>query len=672
MIYDLKEFGKWLNEHELVDFGKNVNSDDYILKVVYSNGNFSLDSIGMTNDIKLDYIKDSCFNENLYFSGEQNIIIPSMSNLIGFSPFFLKLDHNFQQRNGDFNLKKINTFKNKINRSLNANQNKKDFCYVIFNCFNDLENNFIKKCVLNNQQIKNLNILDEKFSTNELSNLITDYYSFLLDASDDIISLVSDFKKSDKYSNKKSNFYITCVFNDERDFLNDFFYLYTNFLKSRSNKFKDYEDGVCSICGNNSITYPPFTYYNIDSSFNLIKNMENSKLKLCKNCSSFIKYAEDKLFRIIKNPSLLLIPKIKYGDYEEFIKIANTDSYSFEKFNRFLRDCNNLNFDLAIINKDAGKNDLITIKRYIENYRAFLIQFDDLYLYDNNRMKYLFFEKLSKKDLDSRINNTFDFENIFKELFYEIDNDGKYCFPNLFHFYEIYTKDLTGSRGIFNNFSSSTISLFSKYSEHIFSFIYELNLNSLTKNIIDELFLHSIMIFQKHSFGDKKFSFDILKRLNYYFMFRKEFLEDTMFSNNDVLKLKKIFDKNNEEMDIYSIKKLIENDPTLKYYLLGQFISYLDIRKGKDNKNNDIFFNFITNINRNNIKKLFVTEILQKNNYYINKVNKKVKVIFNLFEMSLNDLFDEENMEYEDYVILLFTGYYTENILVTSYTFKEE
>ena len=53
MIYDLKEFGKWLNEHELVDFGKNVNSDDYILKVVYSNGNFSLDSIGMTNDIKL-------------------------------------------------------------------------------------------------------------------------------------------------------------------------------------------------------------------------------------------------------------------------------------------------------------------------------------------------------------------------------------------------------------------------------------------------------------------------------------------------------------------------------------------------------------------------------------------------------------------------------------------
>ncbi len=237
MIYDLKEFGKWLNEHELVDFGKNVNSDDYILKVVYSNGNFSLDSIGMTNDIKLDYIKDSCFNENLYFSGEQNIIIPSMSNLIGFSPFFLKLDHNFQQRNGDFNLKKINTFKNKINRSLNANQNKKDFCYVIFNCFNDLENNFIKKCVLNNQQIKNLNILDEKFSTNELSNLITDYYSFLLDASDDIISLVSDFKKSDKYSNKKSNFYITCVFNDERDFLNDFFYLYTNFWLCRNPYF---------------------------------------------------------------------------------------------------------------------------------------------------------------------------------------------------------------------------------------------------------------------------------------------------------------------------------------------------------------------------------------------------------------------------------------------------
>ena len=71
----------------------------------------------------------------------------------------------------------------------------------------------------------------------------------------------------------------------------------------------------------------------------------------------------------------------------------------------------------------------------------------------------------------------------------------------------------------------------------------------------------------------------------------------------------------------------------------------------------------MTNINRNNVKKLFATEILQKNNYYINKIINKSKIIFEVLEENLETLFDEEDMTYEDYVLTMCTGYYTENVL---------
>lgn len=679
MISDLQNLGEWLNEKDLVDFGKNVNADDYICTVSYQNGNFSLNSIKMTKDCNLNFYAKSCFKDNLYHSSDQNVIIPSLSNLFGFTPFFVKLDNKFKKRNGKFNSKKVDTFKSKIKRSLDANKNNKDFVSIVNLIFPDMENTFISKCELNAQQISNLRLLHKKMSFQEVSNLIINYYQFLFDNTEDIINLVSNFENSDEFSNKKGKFFIACVFEDYKDLINDFFYLYSNFLQSRSKKYIDFEEGVCSICGNKNITYPPLTYFNISSSFNYSPKLENSKLKLCKNCSSFVKYAEDKLLKIIKNPNILIIPKIKYGTYDNFLKISNTETSSFEKINRFLRDCDNFNFDLLIINIDKSKNSLITIKRYVENYRAFLVNFEDLFLYDNNKMKYLFNEVLTKNELTNvYIRNTFDFENIFKEFFYELNSDNRFIFPNFYHFYEIYTKDLTGSQGIFNNFSSNTISLFSKYSEHIFSFIYELNLDSLNSNIINDIVLHSILIFQKKSFGEKNFRFDILKRLNYYFMFKKEFLEDNMLSNEDVINIKKCFGQYDgekvhfEKEDKNVIKKLIEKDVSLKYYLLGQFISYIDILKGANNKNNDVFLNFINNINRNNIKKLFVTEILQKNTYYINRMGKKAKFIFELFESNLNNLFNDEEITYEDYLLIIFTGYYTENILKKDYKFEEE
>ena len=59
MISDLQNLGEWLNEKDLVDFGKNVNADDYICTVSYQNGNFSLNSIKMTKDCNLNFYAKS-------------------------------------------------------------------------------------------------------------------------------------------------------------------------------------------------------------------------------------------------------------------------------------------------------------------------------------------------------------------------------------------------------------------------------------------------------------------------------------------------------------------------------------------------------------------------------------------------------------------------------------
>ena len=679
MIKDLQEFGKWLNDNNQVDFGKNIHDDDYIFTIFYANDNFSLGTIDLKENVSLDYYSTSCFNDDLFHSSDQNVIIPSLSNLFGFTPFFVKLKDVYLKNNKS-SQEKVDSFKKIIERSIKSNKNNKDFVSISNLYLDDLEMKFINVCALNNTQKENMEILSKNFSSDDISELIIRYYEFIFENHEEIIEKIQDFIESDKFTNKKGKLYLACVFGDIHDLINDFFYLYSNFLQIRSKKYKDYENGKCSICGNLNITYPTPTYFNLDNvSFNMTPKMENSKLKLCKNCCTFVKYADDKLFkRLIKNNHIILIPKIKFGTYDNFLKIANKEINSFEKINEILKECDNFNFDLLIVNIDKGKNSLITIKRYVENYKAFLVQFENLYLYDNKSMYYLFNEELSSlENVDKHyLKNTFNFENIFKEFFIELDDDGKFKFPNFYHFYEIFTKDLTGRNGIFNNFSSNTITLFSQYCENIFSFIYELNLEALTKQMLNEIVLNSILIFQKNN--AKKNRTHILKRLNYYFLFKKEFLEDKMLLNENVVKLKKNFGKHDSENNVIFgetekdfVLNLIKDDPAIKYYLLGQFISNLDILKKNNGKNKDIFSNYISNINRNNIKKLFISEILQKNNFYIEKMGKKAKFIFAMFEMNLDKLFNESGFDYEDYLILIFTGYYTENILLTNFENKE-
>ncbi|MCE7699994.1 MAG: hypothetical protein K8E24_014625, partial [Methanobacterium paludis] len=288
----------------------------------------------------------------------------------------------------------------------------------------------------------------------------------------------------------------------------------------------------------------------------------------------------------------------------------------------------------------------------------------EIKLYNSyNEMNYLSFTgsiKLSEKE-PKIIKSIFDFESIFKQFFINI-KDGKFDYTKLYHFYQIYTRDLTGKAGIVGNLDSKTFTIFSKYMHSIFNFIYELNPDTIDKSMINEITLNCLVKITKNM---EKPTYPTLKRLNYYLMLNKELLGDNMLEKNDVNELKKAigkYGKDNPELD--EISELIQKNPSLKYYLIGKFLKLVDGSKYQGGKKADIFNNFVTNANRNNIKNLFVTEVLQKNNYYIQKMNPKGKLVFNLIENDVNSLFNEENgLSFEDYLLSIFAGYYTENIL---------
>ncbi len=52
MIKDLQELGKWLNENNQVDFGKNVKDDDFIFTILFENGKFLINSIVQKSECK--------------------------------------------------------------------------------------------------------------------------------------------------------------------------------------------------------------------------------------------------------------------------------------------------------------------------------------------------------------------------------------------------------------------------------------------------------------------------------------------------------------------------------------------------------------------------------------------------------------------------------------------
>lgn len=93
MISNLINFGKWLVENNQDDFGRNIEDNDWILKVSFINGEFVLnDELELNKDFVPNF-KDSIFNNGLLFPPKpiQNFMIPSTTHLPGFSPFCVKI-----------------------------------------------------------------------------------------------------------------------------------------------------------------------------------------------------------------------------------------------------------------------------------------------------------------------------------------------------------------------------------------------------------------------------------------------------------------------------------------------------------------------------------------------------------------------------------------------------
>jgi len=692
MISDLIEFGKWLNENKQDDFGKNVKENDYILDINFEKklNSFNLGKITQTKEYISHYFKDSIFHNDFFITTDQKFMIPSKSNLLGLTPFFIKIDHDFKTK-GENDEKKLNKFYGKIERSEKSNKSGKEFNNVIKVIYNDIEGYFANVGITDCQRSLIRSFFSE-YPFEHVKTAINDYYKFLIQNKSKISNLINEFKEIDDYDKKsRGNFYLACYFNSNMDLINDILYYYSKFIKKRKESFQEYENGICAFCGNKGIVYPSIGSYSIGNpsySFNYDKNkktaVQSSKLRFCKKCATYSMFAEDKLKKVLLN-NILIVPKKINGNYKDFLMISNKEINSLEKINEFMNITNGFNYDLVVYTLEQG--DRYDIKKYVENYKAYLAKFENIKLYQSDKLAYLpngHFKKGKKEK--SEIKSIFDLEFIFKQFFINI-KDEKIDFPkNFFHFYQIYTKDLTGKTGIFYGFDTKTVSIFSKYMHNIFNLIYELNEDALSKNMLNEIVFNSLIKLQKHNRVNKQnskglFFYDILRRLNYYFILKKELLEDNMLNEGSVKKLKEIGLKYNKDSKLEkiaiehsnSILKTIENDSALKYYIIGQFLGLIDNSKRNKNKKAEVFSNFVTNANRNNIRNLFVTEVLQKNNYYIEKMNKKGKFVFKLFEKDIDSLFNEsDGFSFEDYILLIFTGYYTENVLSSSYGTKKK
>ena len=492
-----------------------------------------------------------------------------------------------------------------------------------------------------------------------MAYLIINFYSFIYEDIDDIIEKIKSFEDY-----KNINFYVACIFGDEKDLINDLFFNYCKYLKKTKEDVNDYAEGICSICNNNITVYPALIGFSNRSNyfFNDNSNIKNSPLQICNQCNSYIKFAIEKLMNITNFKNILIIPKERVdGGYLNFIQISNQETNSFDKLNIFLKSCEKFNFDLIIYQK---KQALILINKYIENYNAFLLNFENLFLFDNNEMKHILYDSVYPKNFKRSLDNTFDFEKFFEELFIYIEKEKfkKFNLP----FYKLYAMDKKNIDNKLKYFDSKSKSIFMKYYNNIFDFVYEINLNAINKNIISEIVSNSLIIIQKNNKFIKNYNFEILKRLNFYFLFINEFLGEDMMLKENVIKLKENINslyENGEDIDDKVIIEIIDKDPSLKYFILGQFIYIIDNYKEDAGKNVNVFSNFISHVNRNNIKKYFTIQVLQKNNFYISKCTEKEKFIFEILKLYDDILFNEKGLSFEDYLLSIFTGYYCENII---------
>ena len=486
---------------------------------------------------------------------------------------------------------------------------------------------------------------------------------------------------SAKNSPKKDYWIYICKFKGKNttDIHEQFIKLYIK--ESKRNKNVDDITGKCSLCGKVScLRYPNLPFFALDvSNYNhglSSNNQEGSRLKICINCGSYVSAGWRALRNLFGNNYYALIPKLRENssdnnkDLEEFTKIINNNHSDFEKLNNLLRKKvmnKRILFSFLVM---KGAQQKILIEKFVPNYKTFAINFEDESLMHDDELEYVDFRskniKIEIPNIIPKINSFFKLEKLLEFFFVYGKNQSIYQYiSGKFHIYNLYNNNLP------KNMDPSFKHLLYLHRDELFSFIYETNITALKRETLNTICLNFLLyeirkkrVFWKNK-SDQKIGFRIMEALNYYYFLKNKILEDIKMKeqiNELKLAFKGLESEATKENSIKSIDELVnqKGNEHLLYYLIGQLIKKIDGYRYEKNKNKT-FDSFVQSINRKNIKQRFAEDILQKQNYYIQKLNPKAKHIFNLMATNLNTLFDYE--PYEEMLISIITGYYSSDIL---------
>jgi len=671
MLQALKDFGEFIGlekgfESEL----KRVKEGDKIAILTIKDDN----SFNIDEEIKYEENKE--YKYLFYYVGS-NSSVTGTTGIMGISPFFFKKEHLKPEKvKKSYRYNEIYKNKNLIGKEDNFIKDYLD--YLEENTENLGKIKVSDKNVPELEDCLNKNIIPEKLkrmlkhrqiSENTIIKKEEDSQWSVIDQGD----MICTIKK------EKEMFVISITL--DWLFFKEFkgkstLELHKKFIEiyPKLPRKKDVEevDGICSVCGKKGkIRYPDLPFFALEIN-NYAHNLKNDLLsfraRICSNCEPYISTGWKYLNSIFRGRLYILIPKLRDKATKESLRkfiqlINNTNLSNFEKLNLVLRNRHldeEIELSFIVMKKEQQK---MVIEKFVPNYKTFAVRFENETLIQGTELEYVDWE--SKIEIPE-IRSYFDLERLLR--FFFVNDKNKYFSK---YFYELYHHSKQ-RKVVPENMESSFKHRLFAYRDNLFSFIYETSLYALNDFMLNDICLNFLLyeIRKQRDFWkvntDINLCHKVMEGLNYYYFLKNKIRGDKKMKEQ-ILNLKYEFEKlENEkakEEAEEKVEKIVEEDEKLIYYLIGQFIRKIDNFRGKKGKNK-IFDSFVQSINRRNIKQRFVEDILQKQNYYIEKLNPKAKFVFDIMSNNLDKLFEYE--PYEEMIISLITGYYSRDILKSS------
>jgi len=669
MLKALKDFGEFIGlergfEAEL----KSVRSGNKIaITSIKEDSSFEVGEI-------IEFEEDKEYDHLFYYKGG-NESVTGTTGIMGISPFFL-------------NLSKLT--EDKVDKSTAYDKlYKKNILYLFsmgVELEEDLNKGIVTKELRNAFKTSGFTFSNNVAVTKEKENewLIADEEKFIVRKEDEKLNIydfsndhfVNDFLKYLKYHLEeiKALSVDWIYFYKFRD--KDTEGLHKKFIEAyiraeRKNGLKRVKE-KCKLCENISeLCYPRLPFFALDVSnynYNLTSNkLEDSRLKVCRECESFIAAGWKALNKLFGGRYYVLVPKLRDNAsndaLEKFVRLVSSSNLSdFERLNNALGDGHlyeEIEFSFIVMRMQQQK---AIIEKFVPNYKTFAIRFEDESLIQDDELEYV--DWTSEKVVVRNINSFFELERLLR--FFFVSDNNKFFSK---YFYELYHHSKQ-KKVVPENMDSSFKHRLFIYRDNLFSFIYETNLSALNDKLLNDTCLNFLLYEirkQRDFWGNKaetNVDFKIMESLNYYYFIKHKIIGEDIKMKEQISSLKakfeKLEDKNAKQEAEKKIEEIVEEDDRLVYYLIGQFIRKIDNFRGKKGKNK-IFDGFVQNINRKSIKQRFLEDILQKQNYYIEQLNPKAKFIFDVLANNLDKLFEYE--PYEEMVISLITGYYSSDIL---------